>query len=279
MELEPRFPLLMAPPRGGAPREFHATSWWGSLWPDFVGLAWARLFGTTLPIRMTARSIEPETELVKPPSRGATGADIPSPRSSVLDSSASPLARSGDDAEQPLDASRQQAELPPAVARRDEAGFANQTVGAPTPPATQTPAEPAGAAALPEPKKAENTSAAAVNGALRPSDAPPQAAATPLPPGSPVAVAPASAPSTVPRARKAPKPSVAANIGERHQSGEPRNQAGRRARRRSLNPNQRSPPLPRLKRQRLSLPPRRNPTGRSHTYSAPSRPWAHLPAS
>jgi hypothetical protein len=166
-------------------------------------------------------AIKAETELAKPASRGAASADIPAQQASMLGSSISPPpATSGGDGEQPVDASRQQAETPPAVARHGETGFANQTVGAPAPPtATQMQAEPAGIAALPEPKKAESISAAPLKGALRPPDVPPQATATPSPSRDPVAVAPASAPKAASRALKAAKPSVAAKLGDPRQPG------------------------------------------------------------
>ena len=157
-----------------------------------------------------ASSVNAEVEMAKPPSQVATGADMPAQQASVLNSSVNPPG----DAEQPLDASRQQAETPLATARHDDTGLANQAVGAPAPPtATQMQAEPVGIAALSEPKKAETASAASPDAALRPSDAPAQAtAAPPLPPQAPAAMAPASTPKTAPRARKAPKPSVAAKL-------------------------------------------------------------------
>jgi hypothetical protein len=160
-------------------------------------------------------SIDAEAGLAKPPSQVATSADIP--ESSVRP----PPATSGGDAEQLVDASRQQAETPPAVAQHGETGFENQTFGAPASPiATQTQAEPVGKATLPEPKKAETASAASPDAALRPSDAPAQAtAAPPLPPRTPAAVASASTPKAAPRARKAPKPSVAAKLSDPRQPG------------------------------------------------------------
>ncbi len=168
-----------------------------------------------------ASTINAAAELAKPPSEGATSADIPARQASMLDSSVSPPpATSGGDAAQPVDASRQQAETPPAIARHDETGLAHQTVGAPAPPiATQMQKKPVGIVALPEPKKSETASAFPPDVALRPSDVPVQAAAVPLPLRTPVAVAPASTPKTAPRARKAPKPSVAAKSGDPRQPG------------------------------------------------------------
>ena len=167
-------------------------------------------------------SINAEAALAKPPSKVATSADVPAQEASMPDSSVSPPpAASGGDAEQLVDASRQPAETPPAVARHGETAFENQTVGAPaSPAATQMQAEPVGKATLPEPKKAETASAASPDAALRPSDAPAQAAAAPpLPLRTPAAVAPASTPKTAPRARKAPKPSVAAKLSDPRQPG------------------------------------------------------------
>lgn len=182
------------------------------------GLGVGMAFWNNAPNSPGASTIATEIEPAKPSLQSATSADIPAPRPSMLDSSASPIATSGGDAEQRVDTSRQQAESPPAIARRDGTGLADQAVGAPAPPAAnQMQAEPAATAALPEPKKAENMSAATLNGALRPSDMQPLAAATPSPPRDPLTVAPASAPKAAPRAVKAPKPSVAAKLGDRRQ--------------------------------------------------------------
>jgi hypothetical protein len=186
-----------------------------------------------------ASSINAEAGLAKPPSQVATSADIP-------DSSVSPPpATSGGDAEQPVDASRQQAETPPAVARHGETGFENQTVGAPASPiATQVQAEPVGKATLPEPKKAETAPAASPDAALRPSDAPAQAtAAPPLPAGTPAAVAPASTPKIAPRARKAPKPSVAAKSGDPRQPGRIAKPAKAMAQEKVAQPDSTQPPI------------------------------------
>ncbi len=166
------------------PRDVRSMSWRGSLWPDLPASGWAMLFGTTLPIRPTPRRSTPRLELAKPPSQAATSADIPAQQATALNSSVSPPpATSAGDAEQPVDASRQQAETPSAVAEHGETGLENQTVGAPASPiATQMQAEPAGIAASPEPKKAETASAAPPDAALRPSDVPAHAtAAPPLP--------------------------------------------------------------------------------------------------
>ncbi len=161
-----------------------------------------------------ASSINAEAEMAKPPSKVATSAYIPAQQASTLDSAANPAG----DAEQPVDASRQQAETPLAATRHDDTGLANQAVGAPAPPtATQMQAEPVGIAALSEPKKAETAPAASPDAALRPSDAPAQVTAPPLPPRAPAALAPASTPKTAPRARKAPKPSVAAKVDDPRQ--------------------------------------------------------------
>jgi hypothetical protein len=166
-------------------------------------------------------TINAEAELAKPPSQGATSADIPAQQASMLDSSVSPpQATPEGHPEQPVDASRPLAETPSAIARHGETELANQTVSAPAPPiATQMQAGPAGIAALPDPKKTETVSAAPLDGALRPSVVPPQATAAPLPPRSPAAVTPASATKTVARARKAPNPSLAAKLGDQRQPG------------------------------------------------------------
>jgi hypothetical protein len=170
-----------------------------------------------------ASSINAEAGLAEPPSQVATSADMPAQQaSSMSDSSASPPpATSGGDAEQLVDASRPRAETPPAIARQGETGLENQTVGAPASPiATQTRVEPAGMAAVPEPRKAETSSTTPPDAALRPSDVPTQAtAAPPLTPRTPATVAPASTPKTAPRARTAPKPSVATKSGNPRQPG------------------------------------------------------------
>ena len=193
-----------------------------------------------------ASSINTEAGLAKPPSQVATSADNPGQQASMPDSSVSPPpATSGGDAEQLVDASRQQAETLPAVARHGETGFENQTVGAPASPiATQMQAEPVGKATLPEPQKAETASAASPDAALRPSDAPAQAtAAPPLPPRTPAAVAPASTPKTAPRARKAPKPSVAAKLSDPRQPGRIAKPAKAMAQEKVAQPDSTQPPI------------------------------------
>jgi hypothetical protein len=193
-----------------------------------------------------ASSIDADAGLAKPPSQVATGADIPAQQASILDSSVSPPpATSGGDAEQLVDASRQQAETPPAVARQGETGLANQPVGAPASPiATQMPAEPVGIAALPEPRKAETASAAPLDAALRPSVVPAQAtAAPPLPPRTPAAAAPASTPKTAPPARKAPKPTVAAKLGDPRQPGRIAKPAKAMAAEKVAHPDSTQPPI------------------------------------
>ena len=191
-------------------------------------------------------SINAEAALAKPPSQVATSADVPAQQASTLDFAVSPSpATSGSDAEQLVDASRQQAETPPAVARHGETGFENQTVGAPASPvATQMQAEPVGKATLPEPKKAETASAASPDAALRPSDAPAQAtAAPPSPPRTPAAVAPASTPKTAAPARKAPKPSVAAKLGDPRQPGRIAKPAKAMAAEKVAQPDSTQPPI------------------------------------
>ena len=165
-------------------------------------------------------SVDAEAGSAQPPSQDAASADIPAQEASKLDSPVSPPpATSGGDAAQPVDAPRQQAETPPAVARPVDTGPANQPVGAPASPiATQTPAEPVGAAALPEPRKAETATTPAPDAALRPSDAPAKAvAAPPSPTRTPAAAAPAPTPKTAAPARKTPKPAVAAKSGDARQ--------------------------------------------------------------
>ena len=192
-------------------------------------------------------TINAETELAVPPSQGATSADIPAQQASMLDSSVSPSpVTSGGDAEQPVDASRQQAETPPAIARHVETELANQPVSAPPPPiATQVQAEPVGIAALLDPNKTEAVSAAASpDAALRPSDPPPQATAAPLPQWVPAAVTPASATKTVARARKAPNPSLAAKLGDPRQPGRIAKPAKATVVESAAKPNSTQPPIP-----------------------------------
>ncbi len=187
-----------------------------------------------------ASSINAEAEMAKPPSQVATNADIPAQQASVLDSSVNPPG----DAEQPVDESRQQAETPLATARRDDTGLANQAVGAPAPPiATQTQAGPVGMPTLPEPKKAETASAAPPDIALRHPDAPAQTTAAPVPPRPPAAVAPASTPKTAPRARKAPKPSVAAKLDDPRQPGRIAKPAKTTVAERVAQPDSAKPPI------------------------------------
>jgi len=191
-------------------------------------------------------TINAETELAKPPSQGATSADIPAKQASMLDLSVSPpQATPGGHPEQPVDASRPLAETPSAIARHDEIGLADQTVSAPAPTiATQMQAVPAGIAALPDPKKTETVSAAPLDGALRPSVVPPQATAAPLPPRSPAAVAPASATKTVARARKVPNPSLAAKLGDQHQPGRIAKPGRATVVESAAKPNSTQPPIP-----------------------------------
>jgi len=192
-------------------------------------------------------SINAEAGLAETPSQVATSADIPAQQASMLDSSVSPSpATSGGHPEQPVDASRQQAETPPAITRHVETELANQTVSAPPPPiATQMQAEPVGIAALLDPNKTEAVSAAASpDAALRPSDPPPQATAAPLPPRNPAAVAPASAPKTAPRAQKAPNPSLAAKLGDPRQPGRIAKPAKATVVESAAKPNSTQPPIP-----------------------------------
>jgi hypothetical protein len=193
-----------------------------------------------------AASINNEAGLAEPPSQFATGADTPAQQASTPDSSVSPPpATSAGDAGQLVDASRQQAETPPAVAPHAEPGLANQPVGAPASPiATQIPAEPVGTVTSPEPGKAETASAAAPDAALRPSDVPAQAtAAPPVPPRTPAAAAPASSPKTAPPARKAPKPTVAAKSGEPRQPGRTAKPAKAMAAEKVAQPDSTQPPV------------------------------------
>ena len=221
-EPKPWFPILSASPMSEPPRDVRSMSWRGSFWSDLPALGGQWLFGTMLPIRPTPRRSTPRLDWPNRRHRARPApTSLPSRRPCSNSSVGPPPATSGGDAEQPVDASRPQAETPPAIARHGETGLANQAVGAPASPiATQMQAEPVGIAALPEPKKAETASAAPPDAALRPSDVPAQAtAAPPLPPRTPAAVPPASTPKTAPPARKAPKPSVAAKLGDQRQPG------------------------------------------------------------
>ena len=214
-------PVGVADKRAASRRSLYVIA--GIVVAGLAGLGLGNAFWNDASNPPDASSINSEAGLAKPPSQVTTSAEIPAQQASMPDSSVSPPpATSGGDAEQLVDASRQQAETPPAVARQGETGLADQTAsGAPASPiATQMQAEPVGMATLPEPKKAETASTAPPDAALRPSDAPAQAAAAPsLPPRTPAAAAPASTPKTAPRARKAPKPSVAAKSGDPRQPG------------------------------------------------------------
>ena len=212
-------PVGVAGRRAGSRRSLYVVA--GIVVAGIAGLGLGNAFWSDASNPPDASSIDADAGLAQPPSQVATGADVPAQQASMPDSSVSPPpATSGGDAEQLLDASRQPAETPPVGARRGETGFENQTVGAPASPvATQMQAEPVGKATLPEPKKAETASAASPDAALRPSDAPAQAAAAPSLPLRTPAAAPASIPKTVPGPRKAPKPSVAAKLSDPRQPG------------------------------------------------------------
>ena len=195
-------------------------------------------------------TINAETELAKPPSQGATSADIPAQQASMLNSSVSPpQATPGGHPEQPVDASRPPVETPPAIARHGETELANQPVSAPSDPAppiaNQMQAEPVGITALLDPNKTEAVSAAASpDAALRPSDPPPWLAAAPLPQWTPAAVTPASATKTVARAPKAPNPSPAAKLGDPRQPGRIAKPAKATVVESAAKPNSTQPPIP-----------------------------------
>ncbi len=204
-------PVGVADKRAASRRSLYVIV--GIVVAGLAGLGLGKAFWNDASNPPDASSINSEAGLAKPPSQVTTSADIPvSP----------PPATSGGDAEQLVDTSRPQAETPPAVARQGETGPADQTASGAraSPIATQMQGEPVGMATPPEPKKAETASVAPPDAALRPSDAPAQAAAaSPLPARTPAAAAPASTPKTAPRARKAPKPSVAAKSGDPRQPG------------------------------------------------------------
>ncbi|MGC1862356.1 MAG: hypothetical protein WA733_14875 [Methylocystis sp.] len=237
-------PVGVADERAASRRSLYIVA--GIVVAGLAGLGLGNAFWNDASNPPDASSVNTEAGLVKPPSQVTTSADIPAQQSSMLDSSVSPPpATSGGDAEQLVDASRPQAETPPAVAREGETGLANQTVGAPASPiATQMQAEPVGMATLPEPKKAETASTAPPDAALRPSDAPAQATAAPsLPPRTPAAAAPASTPKTAPRAQKAPKPSVAAKSGDPRQPGRIAKPAKAVAAEKAAQPDSTQPPI------------------------------------
>ena len=228
-------PVGVADKRAASRRSLYVIA--GIVVAGLAGLGLGNAFWNDASNPPDASSINSEAGLAKPPSQVTTSADIPvSP----------PPATSGGDAEQLVDASRPQAETPPAVARQGETGLADQTAsGAPASPiATQMQAEPVGMATLPEPKKAETASTAPPDAALRPSDAPAQAAAaSPLPARTPAAAAPASTPKTAPRARKAPKPSVAAKSGDSRQPGRIAKPAKAAAAQKVAQPDSTQPPI------------------------------------
>ena len=237
-------PVGVADERAASRRSLYVMV--GIVVAGLAGLGLGNAFWNDTSSPPDASSINAEAGLAKPPSPAATSADIPAQQASTLDSSVGPPpATSGGDAEQLVDASRQQAETPPAVARQGETGLANQTVGAPASPiATRTQAEPVGIGTLPEPKKAETASTAPPNAALRPSDAPAQATAAPsLPPQTPAAMAPASTPKTAPRARKAPKPSVTAKSGDPRLPGRTGKPAKAIAAEKAAHPDSTQPPI------------------------------------
>ena len=228
-------PVGVADKRAASRRSLYVIA--GIVVAGLAGLGLGNAFWNDASNPPDASSINSEAGLAKPPSQVTTSADIPvSP----------PPATSGGDAEQLVDTSRPQAETPPAVARQGETGLADQTAsGAPASPiATQMQAEPVGMATLPEPKKAETASVAPPDAALRPSDAPAQAAAaSPLPARTPAAAAPASTPKTAPRARKAPKPSVAAKSGDSRQPGRIAKPAKAAAAQKVAQPDSTQPPI------------------------------------
>ena len=242
-------PVGVADERAASRRSLYIVA--GIVVAGLAGLGLGNAFWNDASNPPDASSVNTEAGLVKPPSQVTTSADIPAQQSSMLDSSVSPPpATSGGDAEQLVDASRPQAETPPAVARQGETGLANQTVGAPASPiATQMQAEPVGMATLPEPKKAETASTAPPDAALRPSDAPAQATAAPsLPPRTPP-------PRRQRRLRKQPhepgrrpNPLSRPNRAIHASQGELRSQPRRWPRRRPPSLIQHNRPLPSLKR-------------------------------
>jgi hypothetical protein len=158
-----------------------------------------------------ASAIKTQTEPAERLSQGVTGVDAPAQDSAIVDP---PLAAPVERHEQPFAASRPK--TPSAIDPRDEGELTNQSASAPIPPApTQTQAEPVGMAASPMTEKAETLSAAPFIVGIRPSAAPPPAAATLSPPQGAATLAPPPRPKTGAQAPNTAKPTVAAKLNNR----------------------------------------------------------------
>ncbi len=156
-----------------------------------------------------ASAVKAQTEPAKRLSQGVTGVDTPAQDSAIV---APPPAAPVDRHEQPFAGS--QPKTPSAIDPRDEGELTNQSASAPIPPApTQTQAEPVGMAASPVTEKAETLSAPPFIVGIRPSNAPPPAAASLLPPRAAAAVALPPKPKTA--APKTAKSAVAAKLNNR----------------------------------------------------------------
>ena len=183
----------------------------GAVIVGLAGLGSGMAFWHNASSPLGAAAIEAQTEPAKRLSQGVTGVDAPAQDSAIVDPPlAAPVVRH----EQPLAAS--QPKTPSAIDSRDEGELTNQSASATIPPApTQTQAEPVGIAASPMTEKAETSSAAPFIVGIRPSNAPPRAAATLLPPQGAAAVAPPPRPKTGAQAPKTAKPAVAAKLNNR----------------------------------------------------------------
>ena len=174
-----------------------------------AGLGAGMVFWHNASSPLGASAIKAQTEPAKRLSQGVTGVDTPAQDSAIV---APPPAAPVDRHEQPFAAS--QPKTPSAIDPRDEGELTNQSASAPIPPApTQTQAEPVGMAASPMTEKAETLLAPPFIVGIRPSTAPPPAAATLLPPRGAAAVAPPPKPKTA--APKTAKPAVAAKLNNR----------------------------------------------------------------
>ena len=171
-----------------------------------AGLGAGMVFWHNASRPLGASAIKAQTEPAKRLSQDVTGVDTPTQDSAIV---APPPAAPVDRHEQAFAAS--QPKTPSAIDPRDEGELTNQSASAPIPPApTQTQAEPVGMAASPMTEKAETLSAPPFIVGIRPSNAPPPAAATLLPPRGAAAVARPPKPKAA--APKTAKPAVAAKL-------------------------------------------------------------------
>ena len=171
-----------------------------------AGLGAGMVFWHNASSPLGASAIKAQTEPAKRLSQDVTGVDTPTQDSAIV---APPPAAPVDRHEQAFAAS--QPKTPSAIDPRDEGELTNQSASAPIPPApTQTQAEPVGMAASPMTEKAETLSAPPFIVGIRPSTAPPPAAATLLPPRG--AAAAARPPKPKAAAPKTAKPAVAAKL-------------------------------------------------------------------